>query len=81
MSMRQPFRTIAGRLPTSEESNTSQLEPSSPDEIVDRRNELSGNKSLNQKLGFTDHINDSMEDETLSEGPFSHQGHLSYRNG
>jgi NTE family protein len=33
-------------------------EPTSVDEIGDRRNELSGNISLNQELGFIERIND-----------------------
>ena len=46
-------------------------EPTSIDEIADRRNELSGNISLNQELGFIERINDWVEDGTLPADEFT----------
>ncbi len=45
--------------------------PTSTDEIADRRNELSGNISLNQELGFVRRINEWVEDGTLPSENFS----------
>ncbi|CCQ32286.1 Patatin protein [Halorhabdus tiamatea SARL4B] len=46
-------------------------EPTSVEEIADRRNELSGNISLNQELGFIEQINDWVEDGKLPAEEFS----------
>ncbi len=46
-------------------------EPTSLEEIADRRNELSGNISLNQELGFIERINEWVEDGTLPDDKFS----------
>ncbi|MFC7074090.1 patatin-like phospholipase family protein [Halovenus rubra] len=46
-------------------------EPTSVDEIADRRNELSGNISLNQELGFIEQINDWVADGTLPADKFT----------
>jgi len=46
-------------------------EPTTIEEIADRRNELSGNISLNQELGFIERINDWVEDGTLPAEEFS----------
>jgi NTE family protein len=45
-------------------------EPTSVDEIADRRNELSGNISLNQELGFIERINDWVEEGKLPAEEF-----------
>jgi NTE family protein len=45
-------------------------EPSSIEVIADRRNELSGNISLNQELGFVEQINEWVEDGTLPPEKF-----------
>jgi NTE family protein len=45
-------------------------EPSSIEVIADRRNELSGNISLNQELGFIEQINEWVEDGTLPPDTF-----------
>jgi len=47
-------------------------EPTRLDEIADRRNELSGNISLNQELGFIERVNEWVADGTLPEGEFKH---------
>ncbi|WP_336325568.1 patatin-like phospholipase family protein [Halovenus sp. HT40] len=54
--------------------NPQQLEsePTSLDEIGDRRNELSGNISLNQELGFIERINDWIEAGKLPSDEFRH---------
>jgi len=49
-------------------------EPTTIEEIADRRNELSGNISLNQELGFIERINDWVEDGTLPAEEFSKTG-------
>ena len=46
-------------------------EPTSVDEIADRRNELSGNISLNQELGFIERINDWVADGKLPADEFT----------
>ncbi|WP_181685315.1 patatin-like phospholipase family protein [Halorhabdus salina] len=46
-------------------------EPTSLEAIADRRNELSGNISLNQELGFIEQINDWVEDGKLPAEEFS----------
>ena len=46
-------------------------EPTSIEEIADRRNELSGNISLNQELNFIERINDWVEEGKLDDGEFS----------
>ena len=46
-------------------------EPTSVEEIADRRNELSGNISLNQELGFIEQINDWVEAGKLPADEFS----------
>jgi NTE family protein len=46
-------------------------EPTSLDEIADRRNELSGNISLNQELGFIERINDWVESGKLPADEFT----------
>ncbi|WP_135665604.1 patatin-like phospholipase family protein [Halorhabdus rudnickae] len=46
-------------------------EPTSLEEIADRRNELSGNISLNQELGFIEQINEWVEDGKLPAEEFS----------
>ncbi|WP_254830635.1 patatin-like phospholipase family protein [Haloglomus salinum] len=46
--------------------------PTSPDEIADRRNELSGNISLNKELRFIEQVNDWVEAGRLPESEFSH---------
>jgi len=45
-------------------------EPSTTEVIADRRNELSGNISLNQELGFIEQVNEWVRDGTLPEGEF-----------
>ena len=45
--------------------------PTRLDEIADRRNELSGNISLNQELGFIERVNEWVEDGTLPADEFS----------
>ena len=47
-------------------------EPTSPEDVADRRNELSGNISLNQELRFIERVNDWVESGKLPEGEFSH---------
>jgi len=47
-------------------------EPTSPEEIADRRNELSGNISLNQELGVIERVNMWIEKGFLPEGRFTH---------
>lgn len=47
-------------------------EPTTLDVIADRRNELSGNISLNQELGFIERINDWIDDGTLPSDQFQH---------
>jgi len=53
--------------------NPQELEgnPTRLDEIADRRNELSGNISLNQELRFIERVNDWVEDGTLPADEFS----------
>lgn len=46
-------------------------EPTSLDEIADRRNELSGNISLNQELRFIERVNEWIDAGHLSERGFS----------
>jgi NTE family protein len=46
-------------------------EPTSVEEIADRRNELSGNISLNQELGFIERINDWVESDKLPADEFT----------
>ncbi|MEF8813047.1 MAG: patatin-like phospholipase family protein [Halovenus sp.] len=46
-------------------------EPRSIDEIADRRNELSGNISLNQELGFIEQVNEWVESGKLPADEFS----------
>ncbi len=46
-------------------------EPTSLDEIADRRNELSGNISLNQELNFIERVNEWVENGTLPADEFS----------
>ncbi|MEF8784189.1 MAG: patatin-like phospholipase family protein [Haloarculaceae archaeon] len=46
-------------------------EPTSLDEIADRRNELSGNISLNQELGFIRRINEWVADGKLPDDEFT----------
>lgn len=46
-------------------------EPTSLDEIADRRNELSGNISLNQELGFIEQVNEWVETGKLPADEFS----------
>lgn len=46
-------------------------EPTSVEEIADRRNELAGNSSLNQELRFIEGVNDRVADGTLPAGEFS----------
>ncbi|WP_276261429.1 patatin-like phospholipase family protein [Haloglomus litoreum] len=45
--------------------------PTSPDEIADRRNELSGNISLNKELRFIEQVNDWVAAGRLPESEFS----------
>ena len=45
-------------------------EPSTTEVIADRRNELSGNISLNQELGFIEQVNDWVEDGKLPADEF-----------
>ncbi|WP_424016363.1 patatin-like phospholipase family protein (plasmid) [Halorientalis pallida] len=47
-------------------------EPDTLDVIADRRNELSGNISLNQELKFIERVNDWIDDGYLPESEFSH---------
>jgi NTE family protein len=47
-------------------------EPTTVDVIADRRNELSGNLSLNQELRFIERVNDWVADGTLPAEQFSH---------
>lgn len=46
-------------------------EPTSLEEIADRRSELSGNISLNQELRFVERVNDWIEDGHLPESEFT----------
>jgi len=46
--------------------------PTTVDEIADRRNELSGNLSLNQELRFIEWVNDWIEEGLLPPDKFSH---------
>ncbi len=46
-------------------------EPTTLDEIADRRNELSGNISLNQELGFIEQVNEWVEAGKLPADEFS----------
>jgi NTE family protein len=46
-------------------------EPTSIEEIADRRNELSGNISLNQELRFIERVNEWVEDGTLPAEKFA----------
>ena len=46
--------------------------PSSLDVIADRRNELSGNLSLNQELRFVEMVNGWIDEGYLPEGRFTH---------
>jgi len=46
-------------------------EPTRVDEIADRRNELSGNISLNQELGFIEQVNEWVEQGKLPSEEFS----------
>jgi len=46
-------------------------EPTSVEEIADRRNELAGNISLNQELRFIERVNDWVADGKLPAGEFS----------
>jgi len=45
-------------------------EPSTTEVIADRRNELSGNISLNQELRFIEQVNEWVRDGTLPDGEF-----------
>jgi NTE family protein len=47
-------------------------EPTSLEDIADRRNELSGNISLNQELRFIERVNDWVETGKLPDDEFSH---------
>ncbi len=47
-------------------------EPTTLEAIEDRRNELSGNISLNQELRFVERVNDWIEEGHLPEAEFSH---------
>jgi NTE family protein len=47
-------------------------EPTTLDVIADRRNELSGNISLNQELKFIERVNDWLDAGYLPESKFSH---------
>jgi NTE family protein len=47
-------------------------EPKTVDVIADRRNELSGNLSLNQELRFVERVNDWVADGTLPADEFVH---------
>ena len=51
---------------------TREGEPTSVDEITDRRNELSGNISLNQELRFIETVNDWIDEGDLSTEQYSH---------
>ena len=51
---------------------TREDEPKSVDEISDRRNELSGNISLNQELRFIETVNGWIDDGDLSSEQYSH---------
>jgi len=46
-------------------------EPTSMEEIADRRNELSGNISLNQELGVIERVNEWIEEGHLPESEFA----------
>jgi len=46
-------------------------DPTSLEEIADRRNELSGNISLNQELRFVERVNDWVEEDHLPRSDFS----------
>lgn len=46
-------------------------EPTTLDEIADRRNELSGNISLNQELRFVEQVNEWLDEGMLPEDDFS----------
>ncbi|MFC6976059.1 patatin-like phospholipase family protein [Halomicroarcula sp. GCM10025709] len=47
-------------------------EPRTADAIADRRNQLSGNLSLNQELRFIERVNEWVEDGTLPAAEFTH---------
>jgi NTE family protein len=47
-------------------------EPTTLDVIADRRNELSGNISLNQELKFVERVNDWIDEGYLPDAEFSH---------
>ena len=47
-------------------------EPKSRREIIDRRNELSGNISLNQELHFTEQMNELLDEGHLPEDEYRH---------
>jgi NTE family protein len=47
-------------------------EPKTADAIADRRNQLSGNLSLNQELRFIERVNDWVEEGTLPADEFTH---------
>jgi NTE family protein len=47
-------------------------EPRTADAIADRRNQLSGNLSLNQELRFIERVNEWVEDGTLPAEEFTH---------
>lgn len=47
-------------------------EPTSVEEVADRRNELSGNLSLNQELRFIERVNDWVESGKLPDDEFTH---------
>jgi NTE family protein len=51
---------------------TREGEPTTVDEIADRRNELSGNISLNQELRFIETVNDWIEAGQLSGAHYNH---------
>jgi NTE family protein len=51
---------------------TREDEPTSVDEISDRRNELSGNISLNQELRFIETVNGWIDEGDLSSEEYSH---------
>lgn len=47
-------------------------EPTTLDVIADRRNELAGNISLNQELGFIERVNEWIDDGSLPAEKFTH---------
>jgi NTE family protein len=47
-------------------------EPTSLEEVADRRNELSGNISLNQELRFIERVNDWVDSGKLPDDEFTH---------